>query len=107
MAWSSLLPYAFVCAHTFLWEKMLRISNGFFSEASGPMLFRFQVEPPFGWGMKDCQNNRGPFTKMAAMPIYGKNLKKSSSELNKSFGLIFAQIIGDGRSTKIAKIFDI
>ena len=41
---------------------------------------------------------------MAPMPIYGKNLYKSSSpELNKPWGLILAQIIGDG-STKIAKM---
>ena len=42
---------------------------------------------------------------MAAMPIYGKNLQKSSSpEPNKPLALIFAQIMGDRRSTKIAKM---
>ena len=30
-------------------------------------------------GMKVCINGPGHMTKMAAMPIYGKNLKKSSS----------------------------
>ena len=54
--------------HTFVW-KMLRTSNDFSSEAAGPML-----DHPLGRGMKDCQNGRGPLTKMAAMPIYGKNL---------------------------------
>ena len=29
--------------------------------------------------MKICINELGHMTKMAAMPIYGKNLKKSSS----------------------------
>ena len=55
--------------------------------------------------MKDCWNGRGPLTKMAAMPIHNKNLLKSSSqEPNKPWGLIFAQILGDRRSTKISKI---
>ena len=44
-------------------------------------------------------------TKMAAMPIYGKNLQKSSlPEQRMPWGCIFAQIIGDERSTKVAKI---
>ena len=29
-----------------------------------------------GWGTKVCSNGPGHMTKMAAMPIYGKNLKK-------------------------------
>ena len=28
-----------------------------------------------GWGMKECSNGLGHMTNMAAMPIYGKNLK--------------------------------
>ena len=32
-----------------------------------------------GWGTKVCSNGPGHRTKMAAMAIYGKNLKKSSS----------------------------
>ena len=28
-----------------------------------------------GWGNKICSNGSGHMTKMAAMPIYGKNLK--------------------------------
>ena len=32
-----------------------------------------------GWGNEICSNVPGHLTKMAAMPIYGKNLKKSSS----------------------------
>ena len=30
-------------------------------------------------GKKSCSNGLGHITRMAAMPIYGKNLKKSSS----------------------------
>ena len=63
----------------FIWKKKLIISNDFSSEASGPMLLKFHVESPWGRGTKDCLNNHSPLTKMAAMPIYGKNLKKSSS----------------------------
>ena len=37
------------------------------------------MEPLLDGGMKVCSNGPGHMTKMAAMPIYGKNLKKSSS----------------------------
>ena len=39
----------------------------------------FYVEPPWEGGTKVCINGPGHMTKMAATPIYGKNLKKSSS----------------------------
>ena len=51
---SSLLPYAFVLTPYICMEKMLIISNDFSSEASGPMLLKFHVEPPWGRGTKDC-----------------------------------------------------
>ena len=31
------------------------------------------------WGNESCSNGPGHMTKMAATPIYGKNLKQSSS----------------------------
>ena len=37
------------------------------------------MESPWDGGTKVCSNGPGHMTKMAAMPIYGKNLKKSSS----------------------------
>ena len=37
------------------------------------------MEPPTEGETKVCINGPGHMTKMAAMPIYGKNLKKSSS----------------------------
>ena len=43
---SNLLPYAFVWAPYICMGKMLRISNDFFSEASGPMLLKSKVEAP-------------------------------------------------------------
>ena len=40
---------------------------------------KFYVEPFWEGGMKVYINGPGHMTKMAAMPIHGKNLKKSSS----------------------------
>ena len=37
------------------------------------------VAPPWDGGTKVCSNSPGHMIKMSAMPIYGKNLKKSSS----------------------------
>ena len=42
---SSLLLYAFVWAPYICMEKMLIISKGFSSEASGPVLLKFNAEP--------------------------------------------------------------
>ena len=37
----------------------------------------FIMEPPWDGGTKVCSNGAGHMTEMAAMPIYGKNLKKN------------------------------
>ena len=55
------------------------LSNIFSSETTGPIEAKFHVEPSWDGGMKVYSNGPGHMTKMAAMPIYGKNLKKSSS----------------------------
>ena len=55
------------------------ISNIFSSETARPIKAKFYVEPPWEGGTKVCINGRGHMTKMAAMPIYGQNLKQSSS----------------------------
>ena len=52
------------------------ISNIFSSETAWPIKAKFNVEPPWEGGTKVCINGPGHMTKMAAMPIYGKNLKK-------------------------------
>ena len=49
-------------------------SNVFSSETAWPIKAKFYVEPPWEGGMKVCINGLGHMTKMAAMPIYGKNL---------------------------------
>ena len=54
-------------------------SNIFSSETARPIKAEFYVEPPWEEGTKVCINGPGHMTKMAAMSIYGKNLKKSSS----------------------------
>ena len=57
------------------------ISNIFSSETAWPIKAKFYVEPPWEGGTKVCINGQGHMTKMAAMPIYGKNLKKSSETI--------------------------
>ena len=54
-------------------------SNIFSFETTGPIEAKFYVEPSWDGGTKVCSNGPGHMTKMATMPIYGKNLKKSSS----------------------------
>ena len=54
-------------------------SNVFSSETAWPIKAKFYVEPPWEGGTKVCINGPGHMTKMAAMPIYGKNLKTSFS----------------------------
>ena len=51
-------------------------SNIFSSETAWPIKAKFDVESPWEGGTKVCINGPGHMTKMAAMPIYGKNLKK-------------------------------
>ena len=54
-------------------------SNFFFLESAWPIEAKFYMEPPLDGGMIDFSNGPDHLTNMAAMPIYGKNLKKSSS----------------------------
>ena len=54
-------------------------SNVFSSETAWPIKAKFYVEPPWEGGTKVYIFGPGHMTKMVAMPIYGKNLKKSSS----------------------------
>ena len=54
-------------------------SKIFSSETPWPIKAKFYVEPPWEGGTKVCINGPSHMTKMAAMPIYGKNLKKSTS----------------------------
>ena len=51
----------------------------FSSETTGPISIKFHMQPLDRGGKKVYIFRSGHMTKMAAMPIYGKNLKKSSS----------------------------
>ena len=55
------------------------ISNIISSETTWPIKAKFYVESPWEGGKKVYINGPGHMTKIAAMPIYGKNLEKSSS----------------------------
>ena len=49
-------------------------SNVFFSEAAGPNEAKSCIEPSWSGGMKGFSCGLGHQTKMAAMPMYGKNV---------------------------------
>ena len=49
-------------------------SKIFSSETAWPIKAKFYVEPPCEGGTEVCINGSGHMTKMAAMPISGKNL---------------------------------
>ena len=56
------------------------LDSVFFSlETARPIEAKFHVDHPWDGGTKICSNYPAHMTKMAAMPIYGKNIKKSSS----------------------------
>ena len=80
--------YNNVCMSTF---------SNIFSETTGPIEAKFHMEPPWNRGTKVCSNGPGHMTKMAVMPVYGKNLKKiffSETHLRKkaSFSAASAQL---------------
>ena len=50
-------------------------SKIFSSKTAWPIKAKFYVEPPWVGGTRNLYNCPGHKTKMAAMPIYGKNLK--------------------------------
>ena len=52
--------------------------NIFSSETTGPIKVKFHMELLWDGGTKVCSNGPGHMTKMAAMAIYGKNLKKKN-----------------------------
>ena len=60
-------------------RRPFTISNVFSSKTAWPIEAKFKVEPSWEGGRKVYKNGPGHMIKMAAMPIYGKNLKKSSS----------------------------
>ena len=58
--------------------------SSFFSlETARSIVAKFHMARPWDGGMKVYSNGPGHMTSMAAVPIYGKNLKKSSSPESK------------------------
>ena len=57
----------------------LIFSNFFFLETAKLIEAKCQTEPPWDRGTKVCSNAPVHMTNMAAMPIFDKNLNKSSS----------------------------
>ena len=55
------------------------IFKPFSLKTARPIEAKFHVDHPLDGGTKICSNGPGHMTKMAAMPIYGKNDKKSPS----------------------------
>ena len=60
-------------------RRPFTISNGFSSKTTRSIATKFHIQPPGPLGKKSYSNGLGHMTNMAAMPIYGKNFKKSSS----------------------------
>ena len=58
---------------------MTTFSNIFSTKTALSIKAKFYVEPPGEEGTKVYINGPGHMTKVATMPIYGKNLKKTSS----------------------------
>ena len=69
----------YVCVYVCMYVCMSTFSNIFFSETTGPIEAKFRIEPPWNGATKVYSNGPGHIIKTAAMPIYGINLKKSSS----------------------------
>ena len=80
-------------------------SNFFFLETAWPIEVKFYVAPPWDGGTKFDYNGLGHITKMTAMPIYGKNLKESSSlEPKRSMTLKLVCCIGYSSTTKFVQM---
>ena len=66
-------------------------SKIFFSKTAGPIKAKFYVEPPWVGGTIFCSRHLGHMTKMAAMPIYGKNPSKIF--FSRTGGPIFMKLV--------------
>ena len=60
-----------------MYVYMSAILNIFSLETTGPIKVKFHIEPPRDGRTKVYSNRAGHKTKVAAMPIYVKNLKKN------------------------------
>ena len=78
---------------------MSTFSNIFSSETTGSIEAEFHVEPPWDGGTNIYLNDPGNMTKVAAMPIYGKNLKnlllrnQKADDLETWYAALSAQVL--------------
>ena len=63
------MPLSWGCKHVYN-----HYFQTFFSETTWPINAKFHMNPPWEVRKKVYVNGTGHMTKMAAMPIYGKNL---------------------------------
>ena len=64
---------------TFDLDSHSMIISNISSKATGPIVTKFHIVPPWAEGRKVYSNSPGHMTNMADMPIHGNNLYKSSS----------------------------
>ena len=74
------------------------------SETTGPFEAKFHMEPPWDGVTNVSSNGPGHMTKMATMPVYGKNLKKSSSEPKGRWPWNLLCSIGSSSTTKFVQM---
>ena len=77
---SALLAYRIGRPPSYVFIHCPHSLNIFSSETTGPIKVKFHIELLWDGETKVCSNGPGHITKIATMPIYGKNLKKSSPE---------------------------
>ena len=67
------MSYRTIGPQVFIDSYMETASNVFPSETIGPLKSKFHMDPQWVGGIKVCLLYQGHMTRMAAMPIYGKN----------------------------------
>ena len=76
-------PLSSVCVYV----CMSTFSNIFSSETTRPIEAKFHIEPPWDGWTKVRSNDSGQMTKIAAIPIYGKNFKNLLLKNQKALNL--------------------
>ena len=77
-----LIVYTVICRSSSalsVLSALSTFSNDFSSKTTGPISIKFHIQHPGNERLKICSNGPDLMAKMATMPIYGNNLKKSSS----------------------------
>ena len=82
-------------------------ANFFSLETTRPIEGKFLVEPPWDWRTNICSNGPGHMTNMAAIPIYGKNLKKSSLEPKGRWSWMLVCSIGCSSTNKFIQMLNL